>query len=517
MHKNIQDQIEAFIEITINKCESWLKRSSDGKLNFIDPIEENEVPAHYGTTHAAASFLILGLKKQNDKFITIGKELLNAALEDWSEHQKLPGFHSDFNNFALCLGYDYLKESDKPLTNRIQNVIFSSKDSNHYTINWLPMRWFVNHKRWIWSNKKEYLDVVQKCRETIQRATNNDGGIEDILPKGKSFNLQYDLATVAVMQFLRCRGEKIELAKELDFLLQNIAPDGDINYQGRGTNQIFAWGMWIYLLSSSNRQTELKQALAFLEDKLPKMLKQDNLMLNDWHGSEKFLWWDYHYASVYTAHFLLWMILALEDGDKKSIFPNGSVLSDTGVSIKRSSNYFISTFTGRTKYLAEGGPVVSAIWLKSIGFLYKGTFGPWLGLFGNKNTYGEIVMNNFFGLIAVRHNIDFTKNRFINKIIKTPRTKEYYSISPLFAAVEILESDNEIQFVFKNPNKKKVILNLPLLHELEAQQLKINIFAENKVVPFSPIMKIKNQYSWCTLYQTNIIKNVEVIVKIRLL
>ena len=48
-------------------------------------------------------------------------------------------------------------------------------------------------------------------------------------------------------------------------MLAAEAPDGDINYLDRGTNQIFAWGLGIYLLAPSGQQDALKCAIAYLE------------------------------------------------------------------------------------------------------------------------------------------------------------------------------------------------------------------------------------------------------------
>ena len=192
------------------------------------------------------------------------------------------------------------------------------------------MRWAVNKKRIEWKGDNNYQSTINKCKEIIFKATNADGGIEDRLPHGTSFNLQYDLATVSILQYLRVQGEPMDLSKELGFLLNAVAPDGDINYQGRGTNQIFAWGLWIYLLASSGNTKDLLTALNFLEPRLKKMLDNNNMMLNEWEGKEKYLWWDYHYASVYTAHCLLWLVMAYIDAYKAKITPLFPITAETG-------------------------------------------------------------------------------------------------------------------------------------------------------------------------------------------
>lgn len=203
----------------------------------------------------------------------------------------------------------------------IRDTVLRTSDSNHNTVNWLPMRWAVNQMRFQWTQKQAYCTACDACKKKIAQATWSDGFIDDRLPVGLSFNLQYDVATVAVMQYLRVQGNQVDIAKELGALLEAEAPDGDINYLGRGTNQIFAWGLWVYLLASSGQKAALNRAIAYLEKYLPIALKNNNLMLNDIPGEEKYMWWDYHYCSVYTAHLLMWLNLAKEHFEKAIVVP----------------------------------------------------------------------------------------------------------------------------------------------------------------------------------------------------
>ena len=135
-------------------------------------------------------------------------------------------------------------------------MVLSTPDSNNPTINWFPMRWYVNLIRYKWTSDEKFKLACDKCSTDIRAATYKDGFIDDRLPIGLSFNLQYDVATVAVLQYLRSNGENIDISVELGALLNAVAPDGDINYFGRGTNQIFAWGLWVYLLSSAGKKNK---------------------------------------------------------------------------------------------------------------------------------------------------------------------------------------------------------------------------------------------------------------------
>ncbi|MFW3361840.1 hypothetical protein ACN2A0_04155 [Aerococcus viridans] len=115
-------------------------------------------------------------------------------------NQKKNEFHHDFNNFALCLYYQiYLNKvgSNDALLSRIEENILKSRDSPHYTINWLPMILFTLLSK----NALDY-SITRKLKIKriiwlIERAINQDFVFEDRLPIGKSMNLQYNISTIA--------------------------------------------------------------------------------------------------------------------------------------------------------------------------------------------------------------------------------------------------------------------------------------------------------------------------------
>lgn len=501
MSARILNELENLSDYVAEISHEWIKLGDDGLLRLIDPLDKYEISAHYGFTHLAVSFLIKGIRNKDNNIYSKGKELLKSALYRWDLIKNLPGSHLDFNNFAVCVATDYLEDDD--LIELIKDKVIKTSDSNHYTINWLPMRWYVNLKKIEWTKDKKYNKTIERCKKYINTATNIDGGVEDILPKGNSYNLQYNIATVGGLQFLRCRGESIMLTKELGFLIQNVGPDGDINYQGRGVNQIFAWGIWIYLLSSSNQLKQLEIALRFVRNKIRLMLGNNNLMLNNFKGESKLLWWDYHYTSVYISHFLFWITLAMEDFNSKSIQGNECTLNETGISIFKNDKCFISTFAGRKKYLAEKGPVITYLYTKKHGVILKGSFGPWLGLFGNKYSYGTLVFQNFFGLLSIKRNINLSKFRVLNKLADFREMTDFQQISPMFSPFSILSSGNKLSITFQNPKRKKVFLNIPVFEKVLSIP-KFKVFGEEHIIELHEVQKLKNQYGWCKIYQSRI-------------
>ncbi len=478
----------------------WLKKGTDGLLRFTDPIDGEEISAHYGATHAAASWVIFGQRTQDRDLEECGIALLSSILDRWADSIKLPSYHFDFNNFALCVVHPYVQ--DTKLAQRVKETVLSTQDSDNPTTNWYPMRWYVNLCKYKWSGEEKYKVVCDECRRAIQEATYADGFIDDRTPKGKSFNLQYDVATVAVLQFLRVQGEEIDISAELGALLNTISPDGDINYLGRGVNQVFAWGLWIYLLKSAGRE-QVEGAIEYLENHLPQMLANHNIMLNKWPGEEKYLWWDYHYCSVYTAHLLFWLVLAVND--KAPVKPKYMQPRDSGIHVFTGDGYKVVTFEGRSEYLAEKGPVVALVWTKRDGVLVKGCFAPWQGAFGNQYTMADVSLRNYCGLLALKQNRDYSKNRYIHKLFPDLHTAEAETIQPLFVPVDVKEGNGKLELIWSVDFKKKFIVNVPM-----AADCQFKCFVDDKEVKLINTSKIRNQYSWVDLLQSKVISGSKV-------
>lgn len=506
-------RIEKAVDLVLAESVNWIK-PVDGKPHFVDPIDEEEISAHYGATHMAASLVLWGILHQDDVLKKKGLILLESVLTRWDECTHSPAFHFDFNNFALCLISDALDKSEEDVKGRVREIILETPDSNHPTVNWLPMRMVVNLHRYKWTGNVAYMAKAEECAAQIHSATHLDGGIEDRLPKGVSFNLQYDLATVAVLQYANVHGLKASIEKELGFLLNAVAPDGDINYQGRGTNQIFAWGLWVYLLASSGQEEGLSIALDYLEPRLGIMLSNYNMMLNEWKGAEKYLWWDYHYSSVYTAHLLLWLILAYQDFGKKTIIPQSSSSVETGLNIYRTNNCFVSWFDGKSEYLSERGPAISCIWSSKAGMICKGAFAPWHGAFGNTHSFDNVALLNYCGLTEVHINKDISQNRIIHKLFPAASPKKtWLREAPIFCPIRVAENDGVLNITWNYEGRESVILNVPSIPDA----LQFEVLANGVSQPLTLIGKIRNQYGWVNVLRTKPVKASQVSLRIPLM
>ena len=498
MESNLE--ISKLIDSLITKLDSWIVINRDKTLSLIDPIDNKEINYHYGASHLSCAFIILGKKRGDKKLVEKGKKILENVLNVWDSCKNNKSFHFDFNNFALSIISDYIKNDKDDLYEKIKKTVLSTSDSKHYTVNWLPMRYWVNCKRYSWTKNNIYKSKSDYLLNYIKRATNSDGGIEDLLPKGKSYNLQYNISTVSTLQFINIKMKNFDLTKEINYLLNKVLPDGDINYQGRGVNQIFAWGPWIYILSSSNKINELEIALKFIKKKLFTMLENNNIMLNEWKGHEKFLWWDYHFSSVYISHFLFWLTISSEDYNKTRLSKtNVNGFYETGLNLFKEKNYCLASFNGRSEYYSEFGPSINALWLKKYGIIFKGGGGPYMGNFGNKYTFTDLVNRIHFGLIEVS-NQKKTNNKVLNKFINID-IKNY--LKPLFTTHKISSFDNKgIKIEFENPLKKEVILNIPS-SITKCMYEHISLEVDNKEVKLFENLKIRSQYGWFNIIQSN--------------
>ncbi|MGG3560519.1 hypothetical protein ABES03_02560 [Neobacillus rhizosphaerae] len=485
--KNVFDHYIPYIEM---ECVEEAK--------LIDPNDKKVIGFHYGETHFAAAMIIYGYESSDRTLIQKGIAVLSGFMKNINEYNQEPAYHWDFNNFALCVLYEYLKKHNQNLNLQKELKIFvlNQKDSNNPTINWIPMRIFVNSCKYEWTNERKYKDIIDKLKKIIAKAQYQDGYFEDLLPKGTSFNFQYHIFTTAMLAFLNLRGIKIA---DFDIAVQQVEnlidPLGDANYLGRGINQIFAWGPLIYLLDVTESPA-ISRALQYLESVAPDAVEKNNLMLNDFLGEQKTWWWDYHYASVYHAHFALWLVLALIEKRKTNWERSSLAISDSGVHILKKGGYFVCTFDGRKHYLAERGKQVANICHKEHGYVFKGAFGPYPGKFGNLYSSPVTILHNYFGPIS-------------KKVSKFGSL----SIKPIFPENITVGLENGkllIRFSLKK-TYKNLMFNLPLY----GLQSEVKIVSDRKSnIDLKRVGAIDGPYGRVNIYQCDCVdaKTIDVLI-----
>lgn len=500
---NFIDRIKKLANVTEETLSPCIGLDENGCKGLIDPLDHKIIRAHYAETHYSVGLLLKALNDESSEEEMLAKELISVILERIDEDSHLPGYHNDFNLFALCIAYDFLEGKDEVLAEQIRKKVLDISDSNHNTTNWLPMRIFVNEHRYSWTGATKYPNLCQNLLADIKSVAYKDGFIDDRSPKGISFNLQYDVATVAVLVYVQLRYElKYDITSALGALLKAVLPDGDINYLGRGCNQIFAWGLWIYLLSTTGQDKELDRALSYLEERLPDMLKNNNILLNEREGEDKYLWWDYLYSSVYTSHLFMWLVLAIYDYHKNPVEAIGSSCSDSGVQIYTSSQYKVVIFNGRKEYLAERGPAIAGIWCAKYGSICKGYLGPWQGTFGQRYTENDVVLRNFFGLLSVKKNKDFSSSRILRKLGLSMYIKPFVTIHPIFANISINISNNRLTISYSTKVRAPKVMNIPILCCSSINNMDFEIFSDGQRMRTIKVGTIEVQYGAAILYQS---------------
>lgn len=376
----------------------YLEKDEYG-LNLIDPVDEKVIGFHYGETHLGGAFIIGGIKYEVPEMVETGISILESFIAHAHEYQQHAAYHWDFNNFALCAVYEYLEKTEKfsELRDKIRTFVLLQQDSNNATINWIPMRIFVNEWKFKWTKDESYKSKIDYLEKQIGKAQYADGFIEDLLPKGTSFNFQYHIFTTAMLTFLKVRGINIA---NVDLAISRsndiIDSEGDINYLGRGNNQIFAWGPTIYLYTTTNTPI-VEKAWSYIQQRSLIAIRNDNIILNEFMGNDKIWWWDYHFCSVYIAHYVFWLMLTATE-EKKMKWEYLKVDNhDSGIHIYNGNN-FIVTFDGRKHYLAEKGKVISNICHNGKSF-FKGAFGPYYKEYGFKYSSPTDSLHNFVGLL----------------------------------------------------------------------------------------------------------------------
>jgi len=394
----------------------FCRTKSDGTVALIDPFERRVIGNHYALTHFGAALILSGLGQHDDGLVETGQGILRYFLANQASYVKMIDYHHDFNHFALAFVSEKLEQSHgkdfSDLRRGINQVLLTTPDSHCQMVNWLPMRIYANRARFHLTGEARYLRTARKLAARVRASAHRDGFFDDRLPRGGSFNPQYHTYTTAVTSLLPDLFQDFDLEPAKRAVLACIDPEGDFNYFGRGCNQIFGWGPYLYLLYTMGRAAELEKALRYLEERLPAALQNGNILLNGLPGAEKLGWWDYHYSSVYYSHLLFWLTIIIYCFGFGQSSVTGAVglpvAGDSGLRTYGNEECFCAVFDGRKHFLAERGPMVCNLWLRGYGSLFKGPFGPYHRS-GSKYLLPVNTLLNFCGPVKAETSSRFFK------------------------------------------------------------------------------------------------------------
>lgn len=466
----------------------------------IDPIAGKVIGSHYALSHYCAGLFLLSQWNCDNTISLHAEKCLSYIEATQDDYVQESDYHYDFNNFAwsLLLLADeefpgLLPEYVRP---RILELLFHTSDSSHDTVNWLAMRALNNFVRHRFSGDKRFLKTANDILKCVAKAQNSDGMYDDLLPLGNSGNIQYHVYTTAILQLLRYYNLSNgggDLNRALAFTAYVIGPDGDFNYFGRGTNQIFGWGPYFFNLSGIDLTQEVYDlSKSFLDQNLLKCLSENGLLLDNPAANQYNYWWDYHYCTVYAAHLFFWLNLI------NTITPNKHTLdkdySSSALKIISKNKFFCAAFMGKAHYLCEQGPQICYIATPNNGAIFKGPLGPFFDDFGNTHISKTMVSMNYFGPVT-EYPEHLVPRIFPRRFLKIFRRLGFYNkydsdfgviLRPIFPATLNISSPNsdliEIEFILPKV-KTPVSLNIPLFIDICPPDLSGFISAESEGRP----------------------------------
>jgi len=469
-------------------------------INFIfDPNDQSRVVGHYGETHLCAAMLYYAERCGQPSYVGKALELLDGILTNWDDDKKASDYHADFNNFALSLIYRRLKTLNLDKYSVIvADKLMHTSDSKNRTVNWLPLRAYSNLQKYVISGNSKYYNIAVYSLKNILSAQYEDGLFDDMSPKGESFNLQYCIATAAALCLIYNHfAEYIDMLPQYDIcktmstLYSLVLPDGDINYMGRGCNQIFAWGPWIYLTSKYTNTEIAGKSLSYLFERIDLSCNNCNLMLNDYNGKDKILWWDYHHYSVYMSHFLLWNELSQAENKHKEII-DFTESTDSGLKVWHCDGYSAVTFNGRRHYLVEKGPSIVALWSKENGALFKCGHSASNGMFSNRYFNPLSAFLNHFGFVEIEQFPQRKANKYVRKVNALFSKSFSIQIKPIFSEFQVIVDKGNMVLEADIPSISNCYFVFPTYIEL--LKLNVSFYIDDIEFGFRQIGTTQSQY-----------------------
>jgi len=382
---------------------------------IFDPIDSFVPGEHYATTHFALLGAILYLEKRDPSILEKVKKAIDFHLATSRHAYRFRewGYHWDFQNYAFLEVYSLIKDalSEEEKKRWEEGLIHPTENKENLLTNWIAMRAYSSALRYrLFHRLSDQLRFFWRLR-LIKKARQKDGCFDD--SRNRSRPIQYHVFTLALLhRILRiCPNKKIEhdFLDGVRYFIPFVDPEGCFNYIGRGQEQLFGYGVALYVLEAAKsldrQNTDLVQdAIQRIWHHLIQFKKNGHfpLVLNVKRDEERFGWYDYHHLTVYEAFLGAWLALTHriqnEVGSSQTVHtsvPKRYVkhFQSTKVAVVSKSDYFI-VFTGGTPdYISEPGITPAHLWFQGAGWVYSCPGGPSPEEFGRIRPVAHVEKN----------------------------------------------------------------------------------------------------------------------------
>ncbi|MDZ7341186.1 MAG: hypothetical protein ONB27_07505 [candidate division KSB1 bacterium] len=389
--------------VTKNAHQAVLDVYDNGGI--FDAIDDLVPGEHYATTHFALLGAILYRHHPDPAILEQVKLAIDFHLRTSPDEYRFGNwmYHWDFQNYAFLETYRLLKE-DLTQGEKIrweQGLKQWQENDNNSLTNWIAMRAYsarLRYELFHWSADR------LRCWwrwQRVQRAQQADGCYDDF--RNASRPIQYHVFTLALLHRLWLLNRSAAIRRQflagVNYFIAFIDPEGSFNYLGRGQEQIFGYGVAIYVLEAAKSLDE-KNALQYqtLLDRLWRYLVKFEregvfpLVLNAQDDRERCGWYDYHHFSVYNAFLGVWLALAhllrqpsvpeSRAQDKTDAGTAFHFFKPTKNVIFSNQEYFAVFSAGTPEYLSEPGISPVHLWFREIGWVFSCPGGPTLDKYG---------------------------------------------------------------------------------------------------------------------------------------
>jgi len=383
---------------------------------IFDPIDYSIPGDHYATTHFALLGAILFRERQQEDLLERVRKAIDFHLRTSKDEYYFGtwGYHWDFQNYAFLETYRLVNGflSNEETKRWIKGLKSYRENSKNFLTNWIAMRAYsslLRHK--LFGTPVDKLKFMWRIRR-VDKAQHSDGCYDD--QRNFSRPIQYHVFTLALLHRLYdlTRSEKIKkhFLAGVNYFTKFIDPDGCFNYLGRGQEQIFGYGVAIYVLEAAKlvdktKAPEYQDYLSRVWSYLCKFKRDGHfpLVLNDRKDEEKFGWYDYHHLTVYNAFLGAWLglshLLGAKDSQRKNAKqqrPQEVVLcKPTETAFISNDKLFCCLYGGLPEYLSEAGVTFQHLWFRDIGWVFSCPGGPSPKIYGKFTSVANVEKNYF--------------------------------------------------------------------------------------------------------------------------